>query len=1314
MLDFRRFRVSFGFVASCTAVWLAVAVFFCRDSRLGAWELPGIANETLSLFEPIEIKPESRIVIIGNTLAERMANYGYWETLLHQRFPQHQLTVRNLGWSADEIDLRPRSKDFEDHGHTLADHQPDIVFAMFGFNESFAGDAGLNDFHLRLTKFVKETTSTAYNGSQPPQLILCSPIPHEDLGRSELPDGSSNNANIQKYMEVMRTVASNFDQCWFIDLFTPMLPLMQDQNSNLTINGIHLNDLGYRELSSVLDSAMFSGSERKSLVYDEATMGSLRAAIVERNQQFYYDYRAVNGYYIYGGRKNPYGVINFPVEFAKLRKMIEVRDRRIWDIASGKQVTSEIDDSQTGDLPTVESNVNRELVISSPQQALEKFVVSDGFRVELVASEVEFPDLENPVAFEFDNRGRLWVSTMPSYPMYLPGTPPNDKILIFEDTDNDGRMDKQTVFADGLHLPIGFALGDGGAYVSAQPNVLFLKDTDGDDVADYRETVLHGFDSADSHHSISAFTWGPGGGLYFQEGTFHHTQVETPYGPRRVKDAGVFRYEPKTEKFDIFVSYPFANPWGHCFDRWGQNFVADASPGANYFATAFSGDSIYPNKRRAMEQFLVKQWRPTCGCVIVSSRNFPEEMQGDYLLNNTIGFLGTLQYRMRDDRSGFRADPVPPLLQSKDPNFRPVDLTFGPDGALYIVDWFNPLIGHMQHSLRDPKRDKHHGRIWRVYNTRKPLVQKTVVAGQAVEDLVPMLGSYEDATRAAVRNELRLHKTADVMRVLDLWLDSLDDVGQLPGEDHVEHAHLEALWVAQHHDAVDRNRLLRVLRSTDPRARAAAVRVLCYWRDGIDDSNELLIKVAADKHPRVRLEAVRAASFLDAASGRKIIAEAVKHPLDYYLNYAIGETSSTLDQRGGVQADGENELVDQLASCLVPQPQLVSSVRNVARNATASQLAKVVLGILTGPYESQVKADALNETLSASVARKLNVPVEARKFLLAFDEAIESKRTSLAIVLANSGGQWQISGLEDRLRSTIFNNDSDGDLVSASLKALSKYSTPTSNDAISSLARQPIPQSLKLRAAAALVDGRQSIAIRMLKEALSEKVADYSMIKNVVDAWAGRSGGLKELNLHLKNVKLDTDTAKLLLRAVNATGESDAKILAFLRTAAGIEQDKVLTAAERAELIRRIELEGSAKAGESIFKRDELQCAKCHKVYGKGGQIGPDLTGIGATNPTEYLLDSILMPSQQIKEAYASLRVLTIDGRIYLGVKVDRDDDRLVLRDSEGRETTISVEDIEVESEGASLMPEGIQHLLTEQELVDLVAYLASLKTQEP
>ena len=849
----------------------------------------GFAEEGAKL----ELHKGDRIILIGNTLAERMQYFGTFETLLQSRFPDLNLVFHDLGWSADEITLRPRSAGFKDHGHTLEDEKPDVIIAAFGFNESFAGTKGIDKFKQDLDKFIVESTATPYNGKAAPKLVLLSPIAHEDLKNPHVTDGKANDDNISLYTRAMAEAAGRH-KILFVDLFAISKDLYAQQppgSSPLTINGIHLNADGDRLLSQRLDQALFG----QHPPVDKRRIARLHAEILEKNLQFFYDYRAINGCYIYGGRKAPFGVVNFPAEFAKLRKMIEKREARVWAVARGEAVPDAIDDSDTGTLERVRTNVRRPIRLTTPEESRRTFTLPEGYQATLFASEEEFPDLKKPVQMTFDAKGRLWVTTMGSYPMYLPGRPVDDKVLIFEDTDGDGKADKQTVFADKLHVPTGIELGDGGVYVAQQPNLMFLKDTDGDDKADTRDLILHGFDSADSHHAMHTFTWDPGGALYWQEGTFHHTQVETPYGPQRVANAGVFRFEPKTWKFEVFVSYGFANPWGHYFDKWGQNLVADASGGANYYGTAFSGQVDYPSKHGKLKEFLVKQWRPTSGCELVSSRNFPEEAQGDYLLNNVIGFQGVLRYRMKDDGSGFHADPVQPLLTSTDPNFRPVDLEFGPDGALYLVDWYNPLVGHMQHSLRDPNRDVEHGRIWRVHYTKRPLVEKAKIAGATVPELLDLLKAYEDRTHYRARRELREHPADVVLKELDKWV-----AGLYKNDPEYWHSMLEALWLHQSLDAVDPALLKTMLTCPEPKARAAATRVLCYWRDRVDEPLELLRKQVNDENGRVRLEAVRALSFFngkDAAKAAEVALESVLLEQDDYLKYTLTETNKTLDKR---------------------------------------------------------------------------------------------------------------------------------------------------------------------------------------------------------------------------------------------------------------------------------------------------------------------------------------------------------------------------------------------------------------------------------
>ncbi len=586
-----------------------------------------------------------------------------------------------------------------------------------------------------------------------------------------------------------------------------------------------------------------------------------------------------------------------------------------------------------------------------PSYALSKLHPAEGYRVELWASEQDFP-LHNPVSFTFDARGRMWVAIMPTYPQRLPDEEPNDKILILEDTDGDGRADRHTVFADGLHLPTGFELGDGGAYVAQQPNLMFLQDTDGDDRADVREIVLHGFGTEDSHHSISAFTWGPGGALYFQEGTFHHSQVETPWGPVRLVNAGVFRYAPQRHWLEVFVSYPFANPWGHVFDRWGQNFIADASGGANYFGTAITGNAPYPEKRRPMKVF-TSVVRPTAGCEFVSSRHFPDEAQGNFLVNNTIGFQGIKQHRVIEDGSGFTSEEVEPLLYSTDINFRPVDLQFGPDGALYLVDWFNPLVGHMQYSLRDERRDHGHGRIWRVVHATRPLLDPPEIAEASIDQLLDLLKTYEDRTRYRVRRELRTRDRSSVLDALPGWLDSLDR-----RDPEIEHHRLEALWLYQSLDRVEPDLLGELLRSPEPRTRAAATRVARFWRDRLDDSQDILERRLHDEFPRTRLEALLGLSYLPSARSAKAALDVLDHETDYYLDYGLGETMRTLRSwwQPGLQ-DGSlvTELSEPGAQWLLAQ----LDTSELSDLPLGPRTAQALLARADAPPERQLEAAAL-------------------------------------------------------------------------------------------------------------------------------------------------------------------------------------------------------------------------------------------------------------------------------------------------------------------------------------------------------------------
>ncbi|MBM3855569.1 MAG: dehydrogenase, partial [Verrucomicrobia bacterium] len=277
------------------------------------------------------------------------------------------------------------------------------------------------------------------------------------------------------------------------------------------------------------------------------------------------------------------------------------------------------------------------------------------------------------------------------------------------------------------------------------------------------------------------------------------------------------------------------------------------------------------------------------GCEFVSSRHFPDEAQGRFLLNNTIGVLGVLQHRVRALGSGFEGEEIEPLVLCEDPNFRPVDLEFGPDGALYIADWQEALIGHMQYSIRDPLRDRRHGRIWRVTYPARPLLPNTSIAGESIEKLLELLRVPEDRTRIRAKQELATRPPAAVLAALARWLAALD-----PAEPNHQHLRTEALWVHQWFDVINLPLLTQQLASPEPLARAAATRVLCYWRDRVPAALDLLHARAKDPHPLVRLEAVRATSFFAGRKAVDVALEILNHETDYYLDYTLGETMRAL------------------------------------------------------------------------------------------------------------------------------------------------------------------------------------------------------------------------------------------------------------------------------------------------------------------------------------------------------------------------------------------------------------------------------------
>ena len=865
------------------------------------------------------------VVFIGNGLAERDVYYGQLETELHLRYPDKELFVRNMGHVGDTPGFRPHPArttqwafpgaeqfhpELKIHNgkgffpmpdEWLAFLKADTIVAFFGYNESFDGPARVSNFEAELNAWVQHSLSKAYNGKTAPRIVLVSPIAYENQSsKRDLPNGEKENENLALYTAAIASVAKKH-QLTFIDLFAPTKALYTKAQNPFTTGGFIPNEDGYKTIAGLLADGLYGTASKASKADPEL----VRAAVKQKDWFWNNDYNLLNGVHSHGQRYNPFGPQNYPDEVKKTREMAALRDLLIRDIATGKKKDLVVDDSKTHPLPPVPTNYqpsvkNGSEKILDGDEAVKSLTVPDGYKVDLFASEKEFPNLANPLQISFDDKGRLWVAVAPTYPHYRPGdSMPNDKLLIYEDTDGDGKADKETVFADHLHLPIGFEFAPEGVYVSQEPNLVLLRDLNGDDRMDSAEIILGGFDTHDTHHAISAYSADPSGAFMLCEGVFLHSNVETPYGPVRCVDGGFLRFSPQRGHLERTAQLSIPNPWGVTFDAWGQDFFLHTSGTSMNWMLPVSVKPSFGSKTPSTPDLIPEgqKVRPTSGLEVVSSRHFPDEVQGDLILCNAIGFLGIKQHQITDEGTGWKTTFRHNLLQSSDGNFRPVDLEFAPDGSLYVIDWQNPLIGHMQHNARDPMRDHTHGRIYRITYPSRPLVKPAEVSGASLTTLLNNLKEPELRTRYRSRRQLRSRPVNEVLPALKAWVASLDKA-----DPNYEHHALEGLWTAWGMNHVDEPLLRQLLEAKDFRARSAAVRVLRYNTHRISDHVPLLSKAAADEHGRVRLEALVAASWLpDVEAGKNIVALASSKPLDQWSENAAKTAAVRLS--GGVEKE---------------------------------------------------------------------------------------------------------------------------------------------------------------------------------------------------------------------------------------------------------------------------------------------------------------------------------------------------------------------------------------------------------------------------
>ncbi len=1051
--------------------------------------------------------------------------------------------------------------------------------------------------------------------------------------------------------------------------------------------------------------------------FDQAE--KLRRAIVEKSRLYFHHFHPQNETYIYLFRSYERG--HEKAEIDEFGRLALEKDKEIAALRSPRPRRYEL--VRDKDYPDHE--VPRSVAKPDVDAELKAFTPIEGFQVNLFASD---PLVTKPINLNVDARGRLWVSMSTTYPHLAPGDKPNDKIVILEDVDQDGRADKSTVFADELLVPHSVLPADGGAYVAQATDLLFLEDTDGDDRADRRTVLFSGFGNDDVHHMIHGLRRGPAGHIYFSQSLFIHSYVETPWGPRRLNAAGIWRLHRPSMRLEVHAR-GLGNPWGHAFDRWGQEFQTEGAGGGG-LCYIFPGSvhvAAYDRKRH------LRKFGPrdpnACGLEFASGTHLPESWRDNVL---TTDFKGNrvIRYELSEDGSGYDARRLDDVLASTHPSFRPVDVKMGPDGAIYVVDWYNPIIDHGEVDFHHRLRDRYHGRIWRVTAKDRPLAQPPKIIDAPIGELLEALTAPALLTRLHAKEEMSRRPAGEVGPALRSWVAALDTSNA-----EYENRRLEALWSFQWLGVVESPLLEAVLKSKDHRARAAAVRVLSYWRERVDGAMSLLAAAVEDPHPQVRLEAVNALRQAPSLEAVELAMRVVDHPMDAYIDFSAWSISRehkqywvpVLTQGKTVFEDDPKRLGFAAAAArnlaaleYVATSFELDDLSGADRHRIFETLAEVggrreLTMVLDFALEEAVRdpqhAAVLLATLAASAKKsgedETRTPTDAPQVV----DLLGSSEPKVRRSAADLAGLWGVKPARDKLTELAGDAALSRDERFAAAHGLVRLEDV---EFVKRLATSDRPATIRAAAVAAWAkaDLREAAPVATLLLSRSADEADALLI---FTSFIDQKLGAETLAKAIEGKTLSASIARAGQRAADASGRDLSVLVTALATAGSLGPVSVeLSAEEIPPILAAVHSRGSEARGEKIFRREELACLKCHAVGGAGGLMGPDLASLGTSAQLDYVLESLLAPSAKIKDGYRSTTVVVNDGTIVTGFTVRNSPEELVLRDAEGRSHSINPEAIaQIHRSQVSLMPVGLVASLPRDELVDLVKFLSALGKEE-
>jgi mono/diheme cytochrome c family protein/glucose/arabinose dehydrogenase len=799
------------------------------------------------------------VVFIGQENLVREAKSGAIESRLASAYAAKNPVFRSMAWEADTVHEQWRDLNFGPWKGQLETAGATTLFVQFGQAEALQGQGGLAKFKADYHKLLDDLSRHT------PRIVLLSPVGFMTSTRPPDLRSPERLADLQAYATAVAEIAQQRG--------LPFVNLTEAAKHHVSVDGLHLSEDGLAAIGQECARAL--GPPESPHRSD-----GLRAAIVEKNRLWADCWRPANWSFVYGDRiSQNYGKGFGPVpslkqNFEAYRPLVAAWDKHIQALARG--------DKSVAPAPQAGPNVGTEKVMNAAEEQA-TFKVADGFVVNLFAD--ESLGVAKPTQFAWDAKGRLYVCCSPTYPQAVPGVKPRDYILRLEDTDGDGKADKSVRFAEGLTMvqgvePLTEDMGNTSVLVCDFDRLIKLTDTDGDGKADKTEVLMSGFGVGDTHQLVNSISHGPDGTLWMSQGLHAITRVETPRGIVSLPKSGLMRYDLKNQRLQPFFQYGKAghNCWGVAFDDYFQPFHKSGDRVAGYYSLPGLGAIETPDEYAGTHSLFDSPLKSN-SVDIVGTKAMPAELQGAGLIGGYYGNTLDL-HRFVDDGSGFKTERIVSPIISSSKAFRPVDVSVGPDGALYACDWFNAVIGHYQASYADPRRDRSHGRIWRITAKGLPTVKQPDLVAMSESDLFTQLGSPERWTRYQARRLLFTRPTDKVAAAADAFI----------AKDRADAQVLEALGVLQSHGLIRPTLLDRLQSSADFRVRAYATRVVGEWSSLLPDVQVRLAKAVADSHPRVRLEAVVALSHVGGQASLRTALGAVDHPSDKFLNYGLRQT----------------------------------------------------------------------------------------------------------------------------------------------------------------------------------------------------------------------------------------------------------------------------------------------------------------------------------------------------------------------------------------------------------------------------------------